>query len=281
MKVLVTGANGMLGSDLCEALAGKHEVIGVDMQDFDITDRAAVAAAVRDLAPQWMVHCAAWTDVDGCERDPARAFRQNALGTGHVAAAAAAAGAALVYLSTDYVFDGEKAEPYTEFDHPNPVSVYGASKLAGEEAVRRLSLDYYLVRSAWLYGRHGNNFVRTILQAAETREVLQVVGDQYGSPTYTRDLAQGIVDLILSRRLLPGVHHLVNSGTCSWAELAAEALRLAGRATRVEPIPASEWPSPTRRPAQSVLRSRWLELMGLPTRRDWKAALADYLKEMV
>jgi dTDP-4-dehydrorhamnose reductase len=276
---MVTGAKGMLGRDLCEALTPAHEVFAVDLEDFDITEEAGPRDALAQARPDLVIHCAAWTDVDGCERDPGRASLQNETGARNVATAAAAINAAMVYISTDFVFDGAKNEPYTEDDIPHPLSVYGASKLAGEEAVRRLIPRHFIVRSAWLYGRHGKNFVRTIIQKAKEQDTLKVVGDQRGSPTYTRDLAQALVELIVTGQLLPGTYHLVNSGDCSWAELAAEALRLAGRQTKVEPIPASAWPSPTRRPAYSVLRSRRLEEQNIPPLREWREALADYVKE--
>lgn len=277
MKVMVTGARGMLGTDICAALSAQHEVRGVDLEDFDITDPGATRAAVASCRPELVIHCAAWTDVDGCERDPERAFRHNAGGTWHVASACAEAGARLVYISTDFVFDGEKREPYTEFDQPNPLSVYAASKLAGENLVRGLLPGHYIVRSAWLYGTSGRSFVHRILAAAAERGEVRVVADQFGSPTFTCDLAAAIGELIVSGRAIPGTYHLVNAGVCSWAELAAEAIRLAGRSAQVVPIPASEWPSPTRRPVYSALRSRWLELQGLPAMRHWKQALAQYL----
>jgi dTDP-4-dehydrorhamnose reductase len=295
MRVLVTGARGMLGSDLCETLAHDHDLRAVDIEDFDIADAAATRAAIADWRPGMVVHCAAWTDVDGCEQDPERAFVHNARGARNVASACAEANASMAYISTDFVFDGEKREPYTEFDRPNPLGVYGASKLAGELAVRSLvpthyaalraagvqapAAGSYVVRTAWLFGKRGRSFVRTILEAAEKKEELRVVADQFGSPTYTRDLAKAVSDLIVSGRLLPGVYHLANSGVCSWAELATEALRLAGRHARVVPIPAAEWPSPTRRPAYSALRSRWLELQGLPPLGPWQEALARFVRE--
>jgi dTDP-4-dehydrorhamnose reductase len=279
MKLLVTGARGMLGTEVCDVLSRAHDVRGVDIADFDISDWAATAAAIADACPEMVIHCAARTDVDGCERDPRLAFAHNARGTWNVAAACAQAGAVVVYISTDFVFDGEKREPYTEFDQPNPLSVYGASKLAGEQAVRSLVPRHYILRTAWLFGKHGRSFVRTILEAAKERDELRVVADQFGSPTYARDLAKAISDLIVSGLAVPGTYHLVNARVCSWAELAAEALRLAGSKARVAPILASEWPSPTRRPANSALSSRWLELQGLPALRPWQEALAQFVRE--
>ncbi|UCC67861.1 MAG: dTDP-4-dehydrorhamnose reductase [Armatimonadota bacterium] len=278
-KVLVTGARGMLGRELCKALSAAHEVRGVDIEDFDLTDAAAARKALAAERPQVVVNCAAWTDVDGCERDPGRAFLHNGWGTWNLAKAAADIGAALVHLSTDFVFDGAKGEPYTEFDLPNPLSAYGASKLAGEEAVRSMVPHHYIVRSAWLFGSHGPNFVRTILETSAEREEIRVVADQFGSPTYTRDLARGLAEIILAGRVVPGTYHMVNSGVCSWAELAAEALRLARRPARVNPVPAAEWPSPAPRPAYSALRSRRLELQGIPGLRDWREALTGYIEE--
>lgn len=279
MKALVTGAKGMLGTEVCASLARAHEVRAADIEDFDITDAEAVRRATDSYRPDVVVHCAAWTDVDGCERDPVRAFRQNAWGACHVAKACTEVGAKLVYISTDFVFDGDKREPYTELDRPNPLGVYAASKLAGEELVRGLVPLHYVVRSAWLYGAAGPNFVSKILAAAANQDEVRVVADQFGSPTYTRDLAEAISDLIVAGRVVPGTYHLCNSGVCSWAELAAEAIHLRGLSARVMPIPASDWPSPTRRPSFSALRSRWLELQGVPPLRDWRAALASYLKD--
>ncbi len=279
-RVLVTGARGMLGADLCEVLSAEHEVRGVDVEDFDVTHVAAVGEAMAADRPDMVVHCAAWTDVDGCERDPERAFLHNGWGTWNVAQAAAGIGASFVYLSTDFVFDGEKGEAYTEFDAPNPLSVYGASKLAGEEAVRSLVPRHYVVRSAWLYGARGPSFVRTILEKSVEREEVEVVADQLGSPTYTRDLARALAEVIVGGRVVPGTYHIVNSGACSWADLAEEALRLAGRRTRVKRISAAEWDTPTRRPACSPLRSRRLELQGVPGLRDWQKALVSYLEEV-
>ncbi len=280
-KVLVTGAKGMLGSDVCQVLSSRHRVRGVDIDDFDMTDPDAVGAALAADRPELVIHCAAWTDVDGCEREPERAFEQNAGGARNVAAAAAEVGAELVYISTDYVFDGEKGEPYTECDAPNPLNVYGASKLAGEEAVRSVLSDSFIVRSAWLFGAAGKNFVGTILKAGVGRDTLRVVSDQHGSPTYTKDLARAMADLIVSGLLPPGTYHLVNSGVCSWAELASEALMAAGSSTSVQPISSAEWPSPARRPPYSALCSRWLEVRGLQPLRDWREALRSYLKEVM
>lgn len=280
MRILITGAQGMLGSTLAARLAGEHDVLGVDLADFDITDADATAAAMARFAPELVCHCAAFTDVDGCERDPATAFRVNALGTWNIAAACSQTDAGMLYISTDFVFDGEKAAPYTEYDAPRPLGVYGASKLAGECHVRELARRHFIVRSAWLFAPHGRNFVLTMLRKAREQAAgaLRVVGDQLGSPTAVGDLADAIARHLVGSRQY-GTYHITNAGACSWAELAAETLRLAGSAVAVQPIAASEWSSPTRRPAYSALRHLSLEMQGRDDLRPWQAALAEVVEQ--
>ena len=285
MRIMITGAEGMLGTELVARLRGEHEVIGVDVGDFDITDFAATEAAITGAHPDLVCHCAAFTDVDGCERDPDRAFRVNALGTWHLAAACRAAGAGMIYMSTDFVFDGEKSEPYTEYDAPRPLGAYAASKLAGERHVRELVDRHFIIRTAWLYAAHGRNFVLSILRKAKELAAtaddpaLRVVADQVGSPTAAGDLAGAIARHIVDSRLY-GTYHITNAGSCSWAEFAAEALRFAGSPARVEPISWKDWPSPTRRPAYSVLRRLSLELQGRDDLRPWQEALADVIAQV-
>jgi dTDP-4-dehydrorhamnose reductase len=290
MRIMVTGAEGMLGRELVARLAREHEVVAVDVADFDITGFAATREAIAAARPQLLCHCAAYTDVDGCERDPDRAFRVNALGTWNVAAAADGIGAGLIYISSDFVFDGAKGAPYTEYDAPNPLGAYGASKLAGEQHVRELLPRHFIVRTAWLYAAHGRNFVLSILRkarelaataAAPSAEppALRVVADQVGSPTFAGDLADAIARHLVDSRLY-GTYHITNKGWCSWAELATEALRLVGSAARVEPIRSEQWPSPTRRPAYSVLRHYALELQGRDDLRPWQAALAEVVTQV-
>ena len=284
MRIMVTGAEGMLGTEMVARLAREQDVIGVDVGDFDITDFAATEAAVARAKPDLVCHCAAYTDVDGCERDPDLAFRVNALGTWNVAAACNGVGAAMLYISTDFVFDGEKGAPYTEYDSPRPLGAYGASKLAGERHVRELVQRHFIVRTAWLYAAHGRNFVLNILRKAReavaaagpggAEPALRVVADQVGSPTSAADLADAVARHIVDSRLY-GTYHITNAGSCSWAELAAEALRLAGSRARVEPISWKDWPSPTRRPPYSVLRRLCLEMQGRDDMRPWQEALAE------
>lgn len=273
----------MLGTDLQKALRGEHDLVLTDVvgdvRFLDITDTSAVMSAVGEARPDLVIHSAAYTDVDGCERDPDKAYLVNGLGTWNVATACREHDAALVYVSTDFVFDGKKGEPYTEYDGTNPLGHYGASKLAGEKHVRELCPRHYITRTAWLYGEHGKNFPYTIMNAAKTRKELKVVADQIGSPTFTADLAATIRDLIGSP--LYGTYHVTNKGFCSWCDFAKEILRLAGiNDVDVQPIKAEEWPSPTKRPKYSVLRRYSLELQGRDNLRSWQDALADFISRV-
>lgn len=284
MRIVVTGAAGMLGRDLTEILAAEHTVVPTDRvgvtAPLEITDAAAVRAFLAREQPEAVVHCAAFTNVDGCERDPDTAYRVNALGTASVAGACHAVGAALVYLSTDFVFDGEKRAPYTEFDAPAPLGVYGASKLAGETLVRSLCPRHFIVRTQWLYGEHGNNFPFAILQRADSGQALRVVADQVGAPTFTRDLCAAIARIL--EQPLYGTYHAANRGEVSWYQFATRLLEMAGMDPKViTPISAAEWPSPTRRPAYSVLRPYVLELTGRSDiLRPWEEALAEFLRRI-
>jgi dTDP-4-dehydrorhamnose reductase len=278
----------MLGIDLCALLESEgHEVIRTDVsaregiavrpwESLDITDTAAVARCLLGHQPDAVVHSAAYTDVDGCERNPDLAFRVNALGTWNLATVCGSHHITMVYISTDFVFDGAKQEPYTEFDIPNPLSHYGASKLAGEQFVRQLCRQHFITRTAWLFGVHGLSFPAKMLELAKTRSELSVVVDQVGCPTHTRDLSQTILTLLHSP--LYGTYHVTNSGSCSWYEFATTTFELAGvQNIVVHPMPADKWPSPTKRPAYSVLRHYALELQGRNNLKPWKEAVADFL----
>jgi len=275
MRILVTGARGMLGTDLCARLNGAHEVIPLDLPELEITDTAAVLARLEAERPEMVIHCAAYTQVDGCERDPARAFRVNSFGTWNVASACQKIGAAITYISTDFVFDGEKGEPYDEFDKTNPIGIYGRSKLAGEKVIRGMLSRGFIIRTAWLFGVHGNNFVRNILSKAEEGGPLRVVADQVGCPTHTVDLAEAIAGLLESP--LYGIYHITNSGSCSWAQFAEEIIRQAGLSAQVIPISSAEWDSPTRRPKDSRLRHLALEMQGRDNIKPWQEGLAEFL----
>src|SRR5574340_33339 len=231
----------MLGTDLCAALGrGGWQVVAADVEEFDITDPAATRAFVRESAPDVIVNCAAYTAVDQAESNRDLAFRVNRDGARNLAEAAAVLRVPLLHLSTDYVFDGAKAGPYTEEDQPNPRSVYGESKLAGELAVQETLAEHYLVRTAWLYGIHGKSFPGTMLRLATEGKPLRVINDQRGCPTYTEHLAEAIVAIVAGPHY--GTYHVVNRGVCTWYELAREVFRAAGLAVEVIPITTAEYP---------------------------------------
>lgn len=282
MRVLVTGAAGQLGRDTvlaCEA-AG-DTVFGVDRSQLDVTDRDAVLGAITSLRPDAVIHCAAWTAVDACEGDPGRAFDANAMAVRHVAEACHRVGAHLVHVSTDYVFDGSLPRPYHEWDTPNPASVYGASKLAGEREALALGPDAAVVRTSWVCGEHGNNMVKTVLRFAAERPTLSFVTDQVGHPTFTADLAPMLRWVALDRR--SGVHHLTNSGAVSWHEFVQEIVRLMGKdPAMVLPIVTADLdpPRPAPRPANSVLDNAVARLSGLPPMRDFREPLAELVARL-
>jgi dTDP-4-dehydrorhamnose reductase len=273
LKVLVTGAAGMLGQEVVAAAreAG-HAVVACDRGMLDVTDPEAVRARLVAERPDAAVNCAAYTDVDGAEAERAAAFRLNAEAPGFVAAAAAEVGAKVLHVSSDYVFDGEKGGPYVESDVPRPLSAYGESKLAGEAPVAGGNPRHFVVRSAWLFGPGGRNFVDTMLRLGRERGEVRVVDDQVGSPTYCRDLAGVLVALAQGEAF--GIHHVAGAGACSWAELAAEAFRRAEVDCRVVPITTAEFPRPAVRPACSALVSERADTRPL---RPWQEGLAAYL----
>lgn len=275
MRIIVTGANGQLGTDLQRVLTG-YEVFPVDIEELDITDFSAVQREVGRIKPELIIHGAAFTDVDGAELHVDRAFQINAAGAQNLAATAERYGAAILYVSTDFVFDGTKGDAYTEFDDPNPLSVYGASKLAGERQVMSLTNRFYICRTAWLYGRHGHNFVKTMLRLGEERGAVSVVEDQIGSPTFATDLAAKLVEIGTSGRY--GVYHTTNSGAVSWYAFAKKIFEAAAMDVEVKPIKTSEMQRPAPRPAYSVLRNLTLELQGMEPMRPWEEGLADYFK---
>jgi dTDP-4-dehydrorhamnose reductase len=295
MRVLVTGAGGQLGTDVVEVLAGKVpsggrvnddatgrmgvrspcHVIAADHDRLDVADRSAVLTAVEAVRPHVVIHAAAWTAVDACEGDPDRAFATNALGTRFVAEAARRVGAHVVYLSTDYVFDGTSTRPYREWDTPNPQSVYGASKLAGEQ---ELDPGSTVVRTSWVCGAHGANMVRTVLRLAGSPGPLRFVDDQWGSPTFTADLA-GVVAVLATDRV-PGTFHVTNGGVTSWYGFARGVLEAAGHdPERIEPITTAQLdpPRPAPRPANSALDNAALRFMGMALLPDWRDGLARLL----
>ena len=276
MRILITGAAGMLGQDVdAAARAAGHEPVALARAACDIADPAAVSAAVSAASPDALINCAAWTDVDGAEDHAAQALAVNGPGAGQVATAAARAGAWTIHVSSDYVFDGAKREPYLESDHTGPLSSYGRSKLAGELEVARGAPDgHTIVRSSWLFGAHGKCFPKTILRLAAQRDELTVVGDQIGCPTFTGHLATALVDLAAQRPL--GVLHVAAAEECSWCEF-AQAIAAAGDVEcDVRPITTAQYPTPAPRPAYSVLRSQ----RGAPTLPSWRDGLGRFMTEI-
>jgi dTDP-4-dehydrorhamnose reductase len=277
MRVFITGAGGQLGTELVHAFGqdGHHEVVAVTHDQVDVSSRDDVLGAITSTRPDAVVHAAAWTAVDACESDPDKAVAVNTLGARHVAEAARRVGAHVTYVSTDYVFDGSKPDPYVEWDDPDPASIYGRSKLAGEW---ELDPGSTIVRTSWVCGFHGANMVKTILRLASERDELQFVDDQRGHPTFADDLAGAIKRLVVERR--PGLFHVTNQGAVSWYEFAREVLRLSGHdPDRVRPVATADLqpPRPAPRPANSVLDNAALRNSGLPLLPDFREPLERLL----
>ena len=279
MRVLVTGAKGMLGSELCPIFGQQYEVVATDIEEMDVRDPQTVLKTVRAIQPQLVVHLAAATDVDECERDPDLAYLTNAIGTRNVALACQQVGAEMVYLSTISVFDGTKCTPYIEFDAPNPQSIYSRSKHEGELIVQRLLNRFYIVRAGWMYGGFGKDkkFVGKIISLAKVRPVVTVVDDKFGSPTYTLDISRGLLELVQTG--LCGTYHMVGTGSpCSRLEYAGAILEAAGITTcHLEAVSSARFPLPAHRPRMEGARNYHLELMGMNHMRPWRAALQEYV----
>ncbi len=276
MKLLITGAGGQLGQELLAAARQMpFDVIGYARAELDIADMDQVQAAFSHVRPDFIIHAAAYTAVDDAETNQEKAYQINAYGARNVAVAAEQMGAKLCYISTDYVFDGEAAMPYREFDRLNPLNVYGKSKQAGEQLVQTLSSRYFIVRTSWLFGQHGNNFVKTMLRLAQEKEQLQVVNDQIGSPTYAKDLAHFLLELITTDKY--GIYHATNAGACSWFEFAREIFQLSGDEVEVLPCATEEFPRPARRPKHSVLDNMAMRTNGFQQLRHWRDALQEFI----
>jgi len=275
MKILVTGANGQLGREIAKQ-GHEHELVLTDSDILDITNGEAVRSYFREVQPQAVIHCAAYTNVDDAEADMDAAFRVNVVGAQNIAAGCLEAGARMVYVSTDYVFDGQKQEAYRECDSINPQSVYGHTKWQGEEMVRQILGRHYIVRTAWLYG-DGNNFVRTMIKLAEINDTLRVVDDQVGTPTSTVELTKAIFKLIASDAY--GTYHATCQGQCSWYEFACEIFRQADKDVKVVPVTTSEFPRPAKRPKHSVLDNYMLRMTVGDPMAKWQDALKEYLEK--
>jgi dTDP-4-dehydrorhamnose reductase len=295
MRIVITGASGMLGTDLLQALAGDHELTGLDnrkplielpntkYQLLDITDTKATYEVVTRINPELVIHAAAYTNVDGAESDQEQAYRINSLGTRNVALACQRFDAALIYISTDYVFNGQKKEPYLEIDRPDPLGTYAKSKYWGELYTQWLVNRFMIIRSSWLFGKHGKNFVAAIQSQLQNKHGLKVVNDQFGSPTYTVDLAEAIKQLLATNQQLStglyGIWHITNSGSCSWYEFAREIVKQSGAKDSVEPISTQQANRLAPRPNNSVLDNFNWKLHNFPLLPTWQDALKRYLKQ--
>lgn len=281
MKTLVTGAAGQLGSDVVTILRNKgHDVHECDRNEMDITDMDQCQQVIDNYEPDVIIHCAAYTAVDAAETDIDGAYAVNVVGTRNITLAAESNGAKLIYISTDYVFDGTDAEPYQEYDNTNPQSIYGKSKRAGEVLVQSLSSQYFIVRTSWLYGVQGNNFVKTMLRLGQERTSLKVVNDQRGSPTYSVDLANFLFELMQTEKY--GIYHASNSGLCTWYEFTQAIFEEAHQLginiiAQAEPCSTDEFPRPAQRPANSVMEHLSIRTNGFQDLRPWREGLKDFL----
>ena len=282
-KIIITGCNGQLGRAMNKELEGsEYELVNTDVAELDITNLDDVIAFVEKEKPYAIVNCAAYTAVDACEVNVDLAYRINAIGPRNLAIAAEKFGAKLVHVSTDYVFGGDGDRPYTEFDEPAPKSMYGTTKLAGEEFVKSFSKHYFIVRTAWLYGE-GKNFLRTMLRLSESHDEITVVDDQLGSPTSAAELARAIVWLLPTESY--GTYHGTCEGFCSWADFTEAIFRKTGKSTKVVRVSTAQYmeahPESAARPAYSVLDNYMLRLTGGYTFADWESALDEYIKEYI
>jgi dTDP-4-dehydrorhamnose reductase len=278
MKVMITGGTGMLGIDLATVLAKDNQVLGLSRQNLDVTNLIQVKEIVHQYNPDVIIHTAAYTQVDQAEKEIEAAFNVNAYGTRNMALAASQVGAKMIYLSTDYVFDGRSRSPYKEFEQTNPQNVYGKSKLFGEEMVKAFADKFFIVRTSWLFGMHGKNSVKTMLKLAEDKKEIHVVYDQVGCPTYTLDLSLFINDLISTENY--GIYHASNTGSSSWYELENTIYQLEKIEIKVHPVETILFPLPAARPAYSVLDHMSIRLNRFNDLRHWTEALEDFSIEM-
>ncbi|CEP94197.1 dtdp-4-dehydrorhamnose reductase [[Clostridium] sordellii] len=278
MKVIITGANGQLGLELCKQLEQekKYEVFKADKKTLNIINFDEVDGFIKKITPDVIINCAAHTAVDICETDVENAYKVNAIGTRNLAISSQKVGAKFVQVSTDYVFDGLKTTPYKECDKTCPNSIYGSSKLMGEQFTKEFCSKHFIIRTAWLYGE-GNNFVRTMIKLAQNNSELNVVNDQFGSPTSTVDLAKAIVNLINTEHY--GTYHGTCEGQCSWYEFAKKIFEIKNMDIKINPIKSEEFKRPAKRPEYSVLDNFMLKLIGLNSFRNWEDSLREYLNK--
>lgn len=278
MKIIITGAKGQLGKDLLKLLQQEHEVTGLDRDEMDITNLEQVQQTFYRLQPDAVIHCAAYTAVDQAESDEDMAYQVNAVGSRNIAVAAEQVQAKLIYISTDYVFDGTSAVPYNEFDNTSPQGVYGKSKRAGEILVQSLCTRYFIVRTSWVYGVHGSNFVKTMLKLGREKEQLKVVNDQIGSPTYTVDLSEFLFRLVVTEKY--GIYHASNTGVCSWYDFAKAIFEESGISVQVLPCTTAEFPRPAPRPQYSAMDHMMIRINGFNDLREWREGLRSFLDEL-
>lgn len=277
MKILVTGANGQLGYDVCRELTKRNIVhLGVDIADFDITDAVATAQFIKAYTPDAVIHCSAYTAVDKAEAESELCYQVNAVGSRNIATVCQAIRAKMMYISTDYVYPGVGNEPYAVGDPTGPLSVYGKTKLQGELFVQELLDRCFIVRTAWVFGEHGNNFVKTMLRLGKERSELSVVADQIGSPTYTADLAVLLCEMIVTEEY--GVYHATNQGYCSWAEFTEEIFKVAGYTTKVRYISSDEYPTKAIRPKNSRMCKKLLSTKGFARLPIWQDAVRRFVQ---
>lgn len=279
MNILVTGYNGQLGYDVVKA--GERQglnMVGLGINDLDITDEQAVHKTIERVRPGAIVHCAAYTAVDKAEDEKELCYKVNVDGTRYLAEAARSVNARMMYISTDYVFDGQGTAPYSEVDLPAPIGYYGLTKYEGEQAIQTILEQWYIIRISWVFGVNGSNFIKTMLKLAESCSEIRVVSDQYGSPTYTADLAKLVIDMIRTDHY--GIYHATNEGICSWAEFAEEIFRQSGKESVVHHIATEEYPTRAVRPKNSRLSKNKLETTGFARLPHWQDALKRYLAEL-
>lgn len=279
MKVLVTGVKGQLGYDVVNELTKRgHIAIGTDIEEMDITDQNSVQTVIKETSPEAVIHCAAYTAVDAAEDNEDICRKINAEGTGNIAKACRELDIKMIYISTDYVFDGTGERPWEPDDERNPLNVYGQTKYEGELAVQKNLDKYFIVRIAWVFGVNGKNFIKTMLNLGKTHDSLTVVNDQFGSPTYTYDLAKLLVDMAESDKY--GIYHATNEGICTWYEFACEIFKQAGMNVKVSPVSSAEYPSKAKRPSNSRMSKEKLTKNGFERLPVWQDALSRYLKEI-
>ena len=283
MRVFVTGVKGQLGHDVMNELAKRgHEGIGVDIEEMDITDAESVRKVITEANPDVVIHCAAWTAVDLAEDDDKKekVHQVNAVGTENIAKVCHDLDCKMIYISTDYVFDGTNHRPYRESDKVNPISQYGTTKRKGETLLLALAPQAIIIRTAWLYSAHGKNFVKTMLRLADSQPEIKVVCDQIGTPTFARDLARAVVKVLQSHQWVPGIYHFTDEGAASWYDFAKAIFRIAGKDVKVTPIPTEDYPTPASRPSYSILdRTRIKATYGIEI-PHWEEALADCLRQL-